>query len=121
MSVTVRATWNFDKNLDQIKEFFGEEGSAAFEAALDHLFGVVVPNLENFPEMGYDFLSRKSATYEALAMIDVIQTRLGDARLRELISGEYLILYTHRGDEVLLLTIRHHRQLSFDLRAHWLS
>ena len=45
----------------------------------------------------------------------------GHAQIRELISGDYLIVYAITGEAVLLITIRHHRQLSFDLRAHWLS
>jgi hypothetical protein len=41
------------------------------------------------------------------------------ADLRQLIEGDYILLYLVRGDSLYLLSIRHHRQLSFDLGAHW--
>ncbi len=34
---------------------------------------------------------------------------------------DYLMLYALIGTTVYLLAIKHHRQLSFDLGAHWLS
>jgi plasmid stabilization system protein ParE len=39
--------------------------------------------------------------------------------LRELVRGDYLILYARRGDDLYLLAIKHHRQLSFDFPGHW--
>ena len=39
--------------------------------------------------------------------------------LREYISGDYLMLYAVRGDDLYLLSIKHQRQLSFDLKEHW--
>ena len=41
------------------------------------------------------------------------------SHVRQLIDGDYLILYLVRGDSVYLLAIKHHRQLSFDLMGHW--
>ena len=42
-----------------------------------------------------------------------------EREIREYITGEYLLLYLVGDSTVSLLSIRHHRQLSFDLRAHW--
>lgn len=39
--------------------------------------------------------------------------------LREYIARDFLILYGARGRTVYLLSIKHHRQLSFDFPAHW--
>jgi hypothetical protein len=41
------------------------------------------------------------------------------AVVRELIVGDYLILYALRDPDVYLLAIKHHLQLSFDLQGHW--
>ena len=43
-----------------------------------------------------------------------------NTEIREYIADEYLLLYAARDAVVFLLAIRHHRQLSFDLRVHWL-
>ena len=39
--------------------------------------------------------------------------------LRELIVGDYLLLYAVRQDNIYLLSVKHHLQLSFDLAGHW--
>ena len=39
--------------------------------------------------------------------------------LREYLHGDYLILYTLAGSTVYLLSIRHHRQLSFAFAKLW--
>jgi hypothetical protein len=31
----------------------------------------------------------------------------------------YLVLYAQIGEHIHLLSIKHHRQLSFDFEAHW--
>ncbi len=41
------------------------------------------------------------------------------AAIREYIADDYLLLYAVRDSGVFLLSIRHHRQLSFDLRTYW--
>ncbi len=40
-----------------------------------------------------------------------------DAGVREYISTEYLVLYLLEADTVTLLSIKHHAQLSFDLKG----
>jgi hypothetical protein len=71
--------------------------------------------------MGRDFLSLEPLSEEGRAKIHTLRTKVGaGAEIREYISGDYLILYAIRVSTVFLLAIRHHRQLSFDLRSHWL-
>lgn len=43
-----------------------------------------------------------------------------NTEIREYIADDYLLLYAVRGPVIFLLPIRHHHQLSFDLRDHWL-
>lgn len=55
-----------------------------------------------------------------MARLDTLKRRVGkNTSLREYISGDYLVLYALRGTYLYLLSIRHHRQLSFDLKEHW--
>ena len=118
---SVRITHNFDRNLDQIREFLNEQGEVrAFDALLDKLFDTVIPNLERFSDLGTDFLARSTQSIEGQAQVDDLKERLGiDVGLREYITGDYLLLYAVRGIDVYLLSIKHHRQLSFDLKSNW--
>jgi hypothetical protein len=113
---TVRVTQNFARNLDAIEAFLREADAAAtFAPLLDDLFGQAIPALEQFPELGTDFFRRRPASREAAALAATLRERLGTATtLRELVRGDYLILYARRGADLYLLAIKHHRQLSFD-------
>lgn len=117
----VKATENFAESLDGIREFLREVGEAsAFEPVLGWIFETVIPNLERFPRIGRDFLARTPQSVEGRQRLETLLGRLGDGvEIREYIGGEHLLLYAVRGREVLLLAIKHHRQLSFDLTGHW--
>ncbi len=119
--VTVRVTHNFSQNLEAIEEFLHEaEAADAFKVLLDDLFSEVIPALESFPDLGADFFRHRAASHEAMSRAQQLRHRLGpETNLRELIRGAYLLLYAHRNQEIFLLAIRHHRQLSFDLPEHW--
>ncbi|MEJ2231549.1 MAG: hypothetical protein P8X46_10265 [Nitrospirales bacterium] len=53
-------------------------------------------------------------------MAKQLRTRLNrDDDLREFIVDEYLVLYLHRGNHLVFLSVKHHRQLSFDLKRFW--
>jgi ParE toxin of type II toxin-antitoxin system, parDE len=118
---TVRITANFFANLDAIRQFLDEQNAAhAFDSLLDELFDQVIANLERFPEMGRDFLARQPLSAEGHARVQRILDRIGrGVGIREYIHDEFVMLYTVGDDGLFLLSIRHHRQLSFDLRAHW--
>jgi plasmid stabilization system protein ParE len=118
---TVRITANFQRNLDSIQAFLAEHDAApAFAELLGQLFDTVIPNLESFPEMGMDFLARVPHSKQGLLRLDRLKARLDrSAVVRELIVGDYLILYALRNLDLYLLAIKHHLQLSFDLQGHW--
>ena len=120
-ATTVRLTAHFERNLDSIRSFLEEQrATTVFAALLQELFDRVIPNLERFPDIGVDFLARVPQSREGLAHLDRLKARLGkQVRLRECIAGDYLILYAVRGADIYLLAIKHHLQLSFDLRGHW--
>ena len=53
-------------------------------------------------------------------MAKKLRRRLGHADdLREFIVDDYLLLYLVRGEQIVFLSIKHHRQLSFDLKRFW--
>ncbi len=110
---------NFDRNLDSLREFL-KESPRVYDDLLDHLFQTVIPNLERFPDLGRDFLARAPGSSDVLVALDHLQRHLpADSSLREYIFGDHLVLYVRTADRIFLLSIRHHRQLSFDLRGHW--
>ena len=119
--VTIRLTENFQRNLETIRAFLEEhDADAAFTRLVEDLFESVIPNLETFPRLGIDFLNRVPASLQGKLKLADLNRRLGrDVNLRELIFGDYLILYAVRGQELYLLSVKHHLQLSFDLQGHW--
>lgn len=122
MPSRVRITANFQHNLDSIREFLiAREVEAAFDILITRLFEDVIPNLERFPEIGRDFLARDPLSNEGRAKLHALKMKIEKStEIREYIADEYLLLYAVRDAVVFLLAIRHHGQLSFDLRAHWL-
>ena len=116
----VRITAHFRRTLDEIEVFLLEaEGAEAFDALLDDLYESTIPNLERFPDMGRDFLTRAADSVEAVQSRDRLRTLVGSGSLREYIQPPYLLLYATAGRLVHLLAIRHHRQLSFDFAGLW--
>jgi plasmid stabilization system protein ParE len=120
--VTIRLTENFQRNLETIRAFLEQhDAGAAFARLVEDLFEDVIPNLEAFPRLGMDFLNRVPASLQGKVKLADLNKRLGkDVNLRELIFGDYLILYAVRGQELYLLSVKHHLQLSFDLQGHWM-
>jgi hypothetical protein len=117
---TVRVTSHFESNLEAIEVFLSEAGATpAFVTLLGELADSIIPNLERFPEMGRPFLDRPAQSVEARQKITQLESRIGNTTLREYVAGDFLILYGAQGRTVYLLSIKHHRQLSFDFPAHW--
>lgn len=118
---SVLATANFDRNLAAIREFLSEAGAgAAFDQLLGRLGSEVIPNLQRFPELGADFLARAPLSVDGVALFEQVVKGAGpESHVRQLVEGDYLVLYLVKGDAVYLLSIKHHRQLSFDLMGHW--
>ena len=123
---TVKLTAHFEKNLEEIATFLVDvEAPQAFDTLLDELTDTVVPNLERYPSMGRLFLERPARSVEVSNGIERLAKQLGaidhNGELREYVMTHYLLLYARIGDTVYLLSVRHHRQLSFDLEGHWLA
>ena len=116
----VKLTTNFEADLAAIEAFWIEaQAPEADDRLLTSLLETVIPNLEQFPKMGRPFLAREVQSIESQAVIQRLTARIGRGEIREYLTDEYLILYALIGDAAYLLSIRHHRQLSFDVQGFW--
>ena len=120
----VRTTTNFDDNLAQVEAFWVErEYPAGFDALLDELTDTVIPLLESHPDIGPDFLRRESLSVQEKLQAERLTAQLvaiaATGCLREFIMEDYILLYAAFPDGVYLLSIKHHKQLSFEFKAWW--
>ena len=117
----VELTASFLVRLDAIEAFLAEADAAfAFDDLLAELRATVFPNLARFPRIGRRYLDNPPQSAEALAQLAALPAGAASA-LREYLHGDYLMLYTALDADatVSLLSIRHHRQLSFDFARLW--
>ena len=121
----VELTASFLERLDAIEAFLVEaDASFAFDDLVSELRETVIPNLRRFPRIGRRYLANPPQSAEALAQLAALPLGAPDA-LREYLHGDYLLLYTvadatpKTTGTVYLLSIRHHRQLSFDFAKLW--
>jgi plasmid stabilization system protein ParE len=119
----VKLTASFLERLDSIEVFLTEAYAAfAFDDLLTELRATVIPNLARFPRIGRRYLDNHPRSAEALAQLSKLPAGAAGA-LREYLHGDYLMLYAAMDADatVYLLSIRHHRQLSFDFARLWPS
>jgi plasmid stabilization system protein ParE len=117
----VELTASFLERLESIEAFLEEaQASFAFDDLLAEIRATVIPNLSRFPRIGRRYLANPPQSAEALALLATMPAGAPDA-LREYLHGDYLMLYAvmESQETVVLLTIRHHRQLSFDFARLW--
>lgn len=117
----VELTASFLERLESIEAFLREaDAPHAYDALLTTLRDTVIPNLRRFPRMGRRYLDQPPQSAEAISQFGQLPTGAADG-LRVLGSGEYLILYADESTSstVYLLSIRHHRELSFDFARLW--
>jgi hypothetical protein len=87
---------------------------------LAELRATVIPNLARFPRIGRRYLDNPPQSAEALAQLATLPQGSAHA-LCEYLHGDYLLLYSavEVNATVYLLSVRDHRQLSFDFARHW--
>lgn len=124
----VKITANFERNLEDIERFLTElEIPQVYDHLLDELIDTVIPNLERFSEIGRPFLQRSIRSVEVANGLNALRKKLKTNKLnpdlREYVLQDYLILYAliaqKSESNIYLLSIKHHRQLSFDFNAIW--
>ena len=112
----VELTDSFLARMEAIEAFLAESDAGfAFDALLAELRATVIPNLRRFPHIGRRYLNNPPQSTEALAQLAALPAGAADA-LREYLHGDYLLLYVamDASATVYLLSIRHHRQHTFD-------
>jgi hypothetical protein len=115
----VELTDSFLARLDSIDAFLSEADAAfAYDALLAGLRSTVVPNLARFPLIGRRYLDQPPQSAEALVQLSKLPAGAADS-LRVYLHGDYLMLYSVMNKVMYLLSIRHHRQLSFDFSGLW--
>ena len=125
----VELTASFLERLDAIEAFLLEaDAGFAFDKLLAELRNTVIPNLRRFPRIGRRYLANPPQSAEALAQLAAMAAQFtagAPGALREYLHGDYLMLHTvvdaspEAKPAVYLLSIRHHRQLSFDFARLW--
>jgi plasmid stabilization system protein ParE len=117
--IQVELTASFIERLESIETFLVDaDAPQAYDKLLDGLRRTVIPNLRRFPRIGRRYLDKPPQSAEAMTQLAALPPGAADA-LREYLHSDYLILYTLTGSTVYLLSIRHHRQLSFAFAKLW--
>lgn len=117
----VEAAANFLANLDAARQFFlaqDEDSATARFAKLKADIRDMIAILAWSPASGRPtrFLSAKSA--QARLKIHAVQQLANQAGLpclRECVVGQHIILYAHAETEVVLLALKHQRQLIYSV------
>jgi hypothetical protein len=126
----VRFTANFETNLQSIELFWADHKfPAGYDQLLGELIDTVVTNLERHPRLGRSFMSRQPESVEAQAQLERLHAKMAayaqPADMREYVMTDYVVLYAvldataDRPSVVQLLSIKHHKQLSFDFERLW--
>lgn len=117
----VKLTASFLSSLESIEAFLTEaDADRLYVNLLIQLRGEIIPNLRRFPNMGRLYLDNPPQSAEALSLLASLPPGTA-TKLRVYLAGDYLILYIVDESRRLanLLSIRHHRQLSFDFEKIW--
>lgn len=128
--VEVRYTANFETNLQSIEAFWTEnQFPQGYDRLLDELIDTVVVNLERHPRMGRPFMSRQPESIEAQTRHEKLKAKMTaheqPADMREYVMADYLVLYAlldataDRPSTIHMVSIKHHKQLSFDFERLW--
>ena len=120
--IIIKFTAHFERNLEAIETFLAEaDALQAYDQLLDELLDTLIPNLEQFPAIGRDFLERPAGSVEAVNALERLQAKLRGGELREYLLADHLVHYARFDTEIYLLAIKHHRQLSFDFQSWYLG
>lgn len=117
----VELTSSFLERLDAIETLLIEaEATFAYDHLLAELRTTVIPNLARFPRIGRRYLENAPQSAEALAQLAALPAGSA-AALREYLHGDYFTLFvaSEADTAIYLLSIHHHRQLSFDFPRLW--
>lgn len=117
----VTATPGFARRLAEARQFMAQQDAESAPrrwARLQAQVQAVRGRLASYPAMGRPARAMESTSVHTQAMRDALSAllaSLGLHGLREVVIGRYVLLYAHDDARVVLLSLRHERQLSFRL------
>jgi predicted transcriptional regulator len=118
--ITVRFTPNLEANLADIERYWADnQFPTGFDRLITELFNTVIRNLESHPRYGRRFFDRQAQTLQVQQKTQSVAAQLAqvmtEGELREYVMTDYTVLYALIADTIYLLSIKHHKQLLFDL------
>ena len=120
-AVTGKVPWRVDaastflERMDVIAAFMKDvQGWKVLHALADKLETRIIPNLLRFPRMGRLYTDEIPRSIEALTELGQLPVE-ALREFRQLLHGDFAILYVvdEPAGRVHLLSIRHHREMSF--------
>ncbi len=121
VNARIQAAQTFLANVRSAHEFMREQDDSTADARYNTLLAQLKEargHLRWNPSAGRParFLASHSAQGQALAIrAKAIATAQGVPELRELVVKPYVLLYAHNIDRVVLLALKHERELIFQL------
>lgn len=119
VNAQIGATPNFTSNLAEVRAFFVAQDAATAGARFSKLKSELreMKTILSWSPAGgrpARFLNGHSAQAR-LRTASVLQlaTQVGLPFLREYVVAQHVVLYAHSDSEVVLLALKHHRQLAF--------
>lgn len=121
VNARIQAAQTFVRNIRSVQEFLLQQDAATAEARYGALLAQLKDAREHLrwnPGAGRParFLDAQSAQGRALAArAKALAAAHGVPELRELVVKPYVLLYAHGNDRVVLLALKHERELLFQL------
>lgn len=121
VNARIQAAQSFIRNVRSAQEFLNQQDSGSADTRYGDLLVRLKEAREHLrwnPAAGRParFLEARSAQGQALAARALaLATAHGVPQLRELVVKPYVLLYAHSSDRVVLLALKHERQLVFQL------
>jgi len=119
VSARVEAAPNFLANLDAARRFFVEQDAetatarfADLKAALREMVAVLAWSPASGRSARFLAATSAQAALRAAAVRHLAE-QVGLPDLREYVIGQHILLYAHSATEVVLLALKHQRQLSY--------
>lgn len=122
-NANIEAAPNFLANLKAAHQFFGLQDAETADARLARLkadLREMIAILAWSPASGRParFLSAKSAQAKLKADgVQQLATQAGLPHLREYVVSQHIVLYAHSDTEVILLAVKHQRQLVYSAES----
>jgi plasmid stabilization system protein ParE len=112
--VAIKSSSLFKSRMRQIRTFLVSlDAVQVYDRLLDELEHTIYPNLQDFPLLGKPYLEGPVQSTEALMATAKLPRNAGQI-LRKYVHDDFVILYAVLPDAIHLISIRHHRESTFN-------